>query len=90
MLKGSPACGRTSIASGPILENTQDYGALSAAIKATLAKYPRTHGILIRRHGLYAWGSDLAEAKRHVEILEFLFEVRGRLQTAGAASPVEV
>ena len=74
----------------PILENTQDYGALSAAIQATLEKYPRTHGILIRRHGLYTWGGDLAEAKRHVEILEFLFEVRGRLQTAGAPPAAEV
>ena len=74
----------------PVLENTQDYGALSAAIKATLEKHPRTHGILIRRHGLYAWGSDLAEAKRHVEILEFLFEVRGRIQTAAASPAAEV
>src|SRR6185295_11175572 len=74
----------------PILENTQDYGALSVAIEATLEKHPRTHGILIRRHGLYAWGRDLAEAKRHVEILEFLFEVRGRLQTAGAPPAAEV
>lgn len=74
----------------PILENTQDYAALSAEIKATLERHPRTHGILIRRHGLYAWGSDLAEAKRHVEILEFLFEVRGRLFAAGASPSREV
>jgi methylthioribulose-1-phosphate dehydratase len=33
---------------------------------------------LIRRHGLYTWGADLAAAKRHVEILEFLLEVMGR------------
>ena len=74
----------------PILENTQDYEALSAEIKATLERHPRTHGILIRRHGLYAWGRDLAEAKRHVEILEFLFEVRGRLHMAGAPPAQEV
>lgn len=74
----------------PILENTQDYEALSAEIKATLERHPRTHGILIRRHGLYAWGGDLAEAKRHVEILEFLFEVRGRLHMAGAPPAQEV
>jgi methylthioribulose-1-phosphate dehydratase len=24
-------------------------------------------------HGLYAWGKDLAEARRHVEGFEFLF-----------------
>ena len=37
-----------------------------------------THGFLLRNHGLYTWGSDLDEARRHVEILEFLFEVIGQ------------
>ncbi|HYU40972.1 MAG TPA: class II aldolase/adducin family protein, partial [Vicinamibacteria bacterium] len=36
------------------------------------------HGLLIRRHGLYTWGSDLDELKRHLEVLEFLLEVVGR------------
>jgi len=66
----------------PVLPNTQDYEALSAAIAAALEKHPQTHGILLHRHGLYTWGRDLAEAKRHVEILEFLFEVRGRQESA--------
>jgi hypothetical protein len=30
---------------------------------------------------LYTWGSGLAQARRHVEILEFLLEATGRLQT---------
>ncbi len=66
----------------PVLPNTQDYEALSAAMAAALQKHPQTHGILLHRHGLYTWGKDLAEAKRHVEILEFLFEVRGRVESA--------
>jgi methylthioribulose-1-phosphate dehydratase len=35
---------------------------------------------LLSRHGLYTWGRDLAEARRHIEIFEFLFEcvARGR------------
>src|SRR6266481_977962 len=41
------------------------------------------HGFLLREHGLYTWGSDLQEARRHVEILEFLMEV---LVRAGAAA----
>ena len=36
------------------------------------------HGLLIRRHGLYTWGRDLDELKRHLEVLEFLLEVVGR------------
>ena len=38
----------------------------------------RPHAFLLRRHGLYTWGATLAEAERHVEILEFLLEAAGR------------
>jgi methylthioribulose-1-phosphate dehydratase len=62
----------------PILDNTQDWAGAVPQVEAILAEYPNAHGFLIRRHGLYTWGRDLAEAKRQVEILEFLFEVIGR------------
>ena len=63
----------------PVIDNTQDYGRLATAVSGALAAYPECHGLLLRGHGLYAWGADLAEARRHVEALEFLFEVVGRL-----------
>ena len=62
----------------PILENTQDMKALATQASALLHEKPEVHGILIRQHGLYTWGKDLASAARHVEILEFLFESVGR------------
>jgi methylthioribulose-1-phosphate dehydratase len=62
----------------PILDNTQDWAAAAPQVQSLLEDHPDAHGFLIRRHGLYTWGRDLAEAKRHVEILEFLFEVMGR------------
>ena len=62
----------------PILDNTQDWTTAAPRVEAMLAEQPGAHGFLIRRHGLYTWGRDLAEAKRQVEILEFLFEVMGR------------
>jgi methylthioribulose-1-phosphate dehydratase len=62
----------------PILENSQDYTALSHIVSARVALQPEMHGFLLRRHGLYTWGQDVAEARRHVEIFEFLFEVLGR------------
>jgi methylthioribulose-1-phosphate dehydratase len=62
----------------PILENTQDWAAEAPRVEGLLAEHRAAHGFLIRRHGLYTWGRDLAEAKRHVETLEFLFEVIGR------------
>lgn len=62
----------------PIIENSQDMGTLSNSLAQTLNERPKSHGFLLRRHGLYTWGRDVAEAKRHVEILEFLLEVIGR------------
>lgn len=62
----------------PIIENSQDMKALAAKVEATLNEHPQSHGFLLRRHGLYTWGRDIAEAKRHVEIFEFLLEVAGR------------
>ena len=66
----------------PIIENAQDMTALAATVEAVLITKPTTHGFLLRRHGLYTWGRDLAEAKRHVEIFEFLLEVLGRTCSA--------
>ena len=62
----------------PIIENTQDWAAAAPHIELVLHQNPEAHGFLIRRHGLYTWGRDLPEAKRQVEILEFLFEAMGR------------
>ena len=62
----------------PILQNSQDYAALSASVGQALRAHGSCHGLLLRGHGLYAWGRDLEEARRHVEVFEFLFEVEGR------------
>jgi methylthioribulose-1-phosphate dehydratase len=72
----------------PVIENSQDMEALARAFEDALGRYPDSHGVLLRRHGLYTWGRDLAEAKRHVEILEFLLEVIGRAHCARMSVPV--
>jgi methylthioribulose-1-phosphate dehydratase len=59
-----------------IFANSQDVPALARQVQEQLP--PAAHGFLLRRHGLYTWGRDLAEARRHIEIFEFLFEVLGR------------
>jgi methylthioribulose-1-phosphate dehydratase len=62
----------------PIVENDQDMSRLGRVVSDALARHPDAHGFLIRRHGLYTWGQDAAEATRHVEIFEFLFETIGQ------------
>jgi len=66
----------------PILENSQDMVELGDRVSKILQTNPGIHGFLLREHGLYTWGAGLQEAKRHVEILEFLMEV---LVRSGAA-----
>jgi len=68
-----------------IFENTQHIPTLADTVRTRMADLdnPLRHGFLIRGHGLYAWGRDLSEARRHVEIFEFLFEVLGRKLSMG-------
>jgi methylthioribulose-1-phosphate dehydratase len=72
----------------PVIENSQDMESLSRSLEEALERYPDAHGVLLRRHGLYTWGRDLDEARRHVEILEFLLEVIGRARCARGLGPV--
>lgn len=68
----------------PILENSQEMPELARRLSATLDQNPNAHGFLLRGHGLYTWGASIQEAKRHIEILEFLLEVTGRTRLAQA------
>jgi methylthioribulose-1-phosphate dehydratase len=62
----------------PIVGNDQDMTRLAADVRGVFEQHPSAHAFLIRRHGLYTWGHTLADAERHVEILEFLFETLAR------------
>jgi methylthioribulose-1-phosphate dehydratase len=96
MLKGLEGIGTHDTAEEvPIFANAQDMTELSGRIRAAFSQSdwtrpgrPPGHGFLLSRHGLYTWGRDLAEARRHVEIFEFLFEcvARSRLLGPGAVS----
>ena len=76
-----------------IFDNTQDIAALAEQVRERMndAANPLEYGYLIRRHGLYTWGRDLEEARRHVEIFEFLFEcIARRMMLAGELKPIGV
>jgi methylthioribulose-1-phosphate dehydratase len=62
----------------PVVANDQDMARLAGQVRDILMADRAAHGFLISGHGLYTWGQSIAEAERHVEILEFLFEVVGR------------
>lgn len=55
----------------PIFENMQDMSAFSEIL--VNAKDKLVHpAFIMRKHGTYAWGKNLFEAKRHLETLEYL------------------
>ena len=62
----------------PVLANSQEYSVLSTQLEECLGSNPSAHGVLLSGHGLYTWGKSVEDAKRHLEALEFLFEVEGR------------
>lgn len=55
----------------PIFENTQDMQAFKSVLQNN-AELLRNHSFLMKKHGTYAWGRNLFEAKRHLETLEYL------------------
>jgi methylthioribulose-1-phosphate dehydratase len=55
----------------PVLANNQHIPTLAAQVDVLLDQ-GRIWGYLIEGHGLYAWGRDMAEARRHLEAFEFL------------------
>jgi len=58
----------------PIVENSQDMAEIEAAIAPRLLADPPPPAYLIRGHGLYGWGRDMAEAERVIEATEWLVE----------------
>jgi len=56
----------------PVFPNTQHMPELAARVDAWLDSGKPLASYLIDGHGIYTWGRDMAEARRHLEALEFL------------------
>ena len=57
----------------PIVDNSQDMADILAAVTPRLLAPPGAPpAYLIRSHGLYGWGRDLAEAERVIEAVEWI------------------
>ncbi|TQS00235.1 methylthioribulose 1-phosphate dehydratase [Paenibacillus ottowii] len=60
----------------PVLPNYADIASIAKLVPGVLND--QVPGILLRNHGIYAWGRDVFEAKKHLEAFEFLFETTYR------------
>jgi methylthioribulose-1-phosphate dehydratase len=56
----------------PIVDNAQDMTVIAARIEWLVEQGP-LRAYLIRGHGLYGWGRDMAEAERVIEGVEWMF-----------------
>lgn len=56
----------------PVFPNTQQMSELVARVDAWIDAGKELHGYLIDGHGIYAWGVDMDETRRHIEAFEFL------------------
>jgi methylthioribulose-1-phosphate dehydratase len=73
MLKALPGIATHDVSVAlPVVDNTQDMAALAAAIEPALLEMGAIPAYLIRSHGLYGWGRDMAEAERVIESIEWM------------------
>lgn len=67
-------CGNTTHETAidlPVLPNSQNMPTIADQVDAMLDQQTMW-GYLIDGHGLYAWGHDIADARRHLEAFDFL------------------
>lgn len=55
----------------PVFDNTQDMIAFAETLRQNASRFG-CHSFIMRKHGTYAWGTSLFEAKRHLETLDYL------------------
>ncbi|AMK76786.1 methylthioribulose-1-phosphate dehydratase [Methylomonas methanica] len=64
----------------PIFGNDQDIPRLADKVENYLDRHDHAvYGYIIAGHGFYTWGASVDDALRHLEALEFLFDVEIRL-----------
>ncbi|MCJ1451892.1 Methylthioribulose-1-phosphate dehydratase [Mycoblastus sanguinarius] len=51
----------------PIIENTAHEEDLTQSLEEAMERHPDTYAVLVRRHGVYVWGDDVAKAKTQAE-----------------------
>mmetsp|Transcript_67468 Transcript_67468/g.159111 ORF Transcript_67468/g.159111 Transcript_67468/m.159111 type:complete len:146 (-) Transcript_67468:30-467(-) len=83
MLKGVGGHGYSDELVIPIIDNRPTEDQLAAQLDAAVKKYPKANAVLVRRHGVYVWGSSWQQAKTQCECFDYLFETAVRLHGMG-------
>jgi methylthioribulose-1-phosphate dehydratase len=81
--KGLRGVGYHDVHTVPVIENTAKESDLADAMADAMLTHPGAHAVLVRRHGVFVWGRDWAEAKSHAECYDYLFEATLRMRQMG-------
>ncbi len=73
----------------PIIENTARECDLAGALEEAILRYPETHAVLVRRHGVYVWGADWVSAKTQAECYDYLFRAAVDMRRLGIPTCLE-
>ena len=72
MLKGIGRLAHDETVTIPVVPNSQDMKVLGDDVAKVFD--PGVPAVVVARHGMYAWGRDLLQARHHTEIVEFLLQ----------------
>jgi methylthioribulose-1-phosphate dehydratase len=67
----------------PIIENTAKEEDLTESLERAMQEWPDTYAVLVRRHGIYVWGEDVARAKTICESLDWIFRLAVEMRGLG-------
>jgi len=67
----------------PVIENTAKEEDLTESLEKAMMEWPDTYAVLVRRHGIYVWGEDVARAKTICESLDWIFRLAVEMRGLG-------
>lgn len=83
MLKGLSGVAFADTHEVPIIQNTPREAELADTLSEAMDKFPKSHAVLVRRHGVYVWGDDWMQAKKHAECYDYLFSAALQIHALG-------
>jgi methylthioribulose-1-phosphate dehydratase len=83
MIKGLAGHGYYDRVQVPIIDNTARECDLADRMAQAMQEFPKSHAVLVRRHGVYIWGRDWVHAKTQAECYHYLFEAAVRMRQLG-------
>lgn len=84
MLKGIGRRAHDETVTIPVVPNSQDMAEIAAAWEPVWDG--QVPAFIVARHGMYAWGRDLEQARHHTEIVEFLMQFATETRPGGSVS----